>query len=60
MPIVSMYVTMSLLRELLRAVERHVLDEVREPALVVVLQHRPALTASQSSARFSGSALVRT
>ena len=29
-----------LLREPLRAVERHVLDEVREPALVVVLEHR--------------------
>ncbi len=29
-----------LLREVLRAVERHVLDEVREPALVVVLEHR--------------------
>ena len=29
-----------LLREALRAVERHVLDEVREAALVVVLEHR--------------------
>ncbi len=29
-----------LLRKSLRAVERHVLDEVREPALIVVFEHR--------------------
>ena len=32
-----------LLREVLRAVERHVLDEVREPLLVVVLEDRSGL-----------------
>jgi hypothetical protein len=48
------------LRKRSRAVERHVLQEVRQPALVVVLQDEPTFTTSRSSARPGGSALART
>ena len=34
---------MLLLREVLRALELHVLDEMRQPQLVVVFEHRPRL-----------------
>ena len=40
MPIDSMNDTTARLRKALRAVERHVLDEVREPALVVFFHQR--------------------
>ena len=43
MPSDCMNVTTSLLREVLRAVEGHVLDEVREAALVVVFEHRAGI-----------------
>ena len=47
-----------LLREVLRAVERHVLDEVREARAGRRPRGRePALTTSRSSARFSGFAV---
>ena len=40
--------------EVLGAVERHVLEEVREPALVVVFLDAPTLTARRSDTRLAG------